>query len=89
MVHKITVLVADIRGYTSLSEHMPVNRLADMLGRWFGVASEIVETNHGVGVSTDVGIGVTLALVVNHCHYAGLTYQLSPIPLVLLAWVNS
>ena len=48
VIHQITVLVTDIRGYTSLSELMPVNRLADMLGKWFGVVSEIVEQNQGV-----------------------------------------
>ncbi|OGV63354.1 MAG: hypothetical protein A3K18_04510 [Lentisphaerae bacterium RIFOXYA12_64_32] len=48
VVHRITVLVSDIRGYTLMSEKMPVHRLADMLGRWFGSCSEIVARHGGV-----------------------------------------
>ena len=65
VVHKITVLVSDIRGYTSLSEQMNVSRLADMLGRWFAVASEIVELNRGV-VDKFLGDAVMVRWLTEH-----------------------
>jgi len=47
-VHKITVLVADIRGYTRLSEKVSVDLLGQIMSRWFQVAGEIVQANEGV-----------------------------------------
>ena len=44
----ITILVADIRGYTAMAEEIPVALLASILGKWFRVASEIVEQNSGI-----------------------------------------
>jgi adenylate cyclase len=47
-IRTVTVLVADIRGYTSLSERIPVATLARIVGRWFRSANTIVEQNTGV-----------------------------------------
>jgi len=47
-VHKITVLVADIRSYTRLSEKLNVDLLGQIMSRWFQVAGEIVAANEGV-----------------------------------------
>ncbi len=47
-VQLITILVADIRGYTVMAEEIPVNTLANILGKWFKTVSEIVEKNGGM-----------------------------------------
>jgi len=47
-IHQITVLVTDVRGYTSMSEKLPVDILARVMSSWFRVASEIVARNDGV-----------------------------------------
>jgi len=46
-VQTLTVLVADIRDYTPLSEQLSPDLLAAVLGRWFRAASEAVEMNAG------------------------------------------
>ena len=48
VVQELTVLVADIRNYTRMSERIPVMQLSTVLSRWFGKANEIVESNGGV-----------------------------------------
>ena len=48
MVQNITILVADIRGYTPLSERIPVALLAKALSHWLGATAKIVRKNGGV-----------------------------------------
>ena len=48
VVEEIAILVVDIRGYTALSEAVPVHFLGTVLGRWFRAANDIVEANGGV-----------------------------------------
>jgi len=43
-----TVLVADIRGYTAMSEQLPLNSLASIMGNWFTYANTIIEKNNGL-----------------------------------------
>lgn len=46
-VQELTVLVADVRGYSSLSETLPVDTLAQLMAAWFGTASSIVDRHAG------------------------------------------
>jgi adenylate cyclase len=46
-VVKATLLVADITGYTTMSEHLPAPDVAEMLQRWSDVGSRIVENELG------------------------------------------
>ena len=48
VIKHVAVLVADIRGYTKLSEHVPIAVLAKLLGRWFKAVNDVVEENRGV-----------------------------------------
>jgi adenylate cyclase len=48
VISEITVLVTDIRSYTTLSESVPVDFLATVLGRWFRLSNQIVERYGGV-----------------------------------------
>lgn len=43
----VTVLVADISDYTTMSEQLPLNLLAKLVGEWFRNANDIVEKNNG------------------------------------------
>ena len=47
-IHHVTILVTDIRGYTSMSEKIGADLLAQVLSRWCRAASEIVGNNGGV-----------------------------------------
>ena len=47
-ISEITVLVADIRDYTSISEQLPINLLAKLVGQWFRSVNDIIEKNGGV-----------------------------------------
>jgi adenylate cyclase len=46
-VTQVTVLVADISEYATMSEQLPLNFLAKLLGEWFRSANDIVEKNGG------------------------------------------
>ncbi|MBN1672005.1 MAG: FHA domain-containing protein [Kiritimatiellae bacterium] len=48
VIQKLTVLVADIRGYSRMTEEVPVGVLGSLLGQWFRAAGEVVEKNGGV-----------------------------------------
>ena len=47
-LHRITVLVTDIRGFSEISEQMPARRLAELLGQWFARIAETVQIQQGV-----------------------------------------
>lgn len=47
-VMKTIVLVADIRGFTLLSQTIPLQRLTEIMNRWFHEASECIKTRQGV-----------------------------------------
>jgi len=47
IITQITILVADISDYATMSEQLPLNFLAKLLGEWFRNASDIVEKNNG------------------------------------------
>lgn len=44
---RVTVLVADIQGYTAMSEQMPLSFLARLMGDWFRYSNDIIEKNNG------------------------------------------
>ncbi len=46
-IKPIIVLVADIRGYTTLSEKLPIKVLSSMMSKWFDEVQHIVERNKG------------------------------------------
>ena len=48
VIKQITVLVADIRGYTSLSEQVNIRTLTKIMNSWFHRVSDIIFENHGV-----------------------------------------
>jgi adenylate cyclase len=43
----ITILVSDIRGFTALSESIPIQQLTKLMNDWFHVVSDCVHTNRG------------------------------------------
>ena len=47
-IRQVVVLFADIRGYTKLSERIPIALLAKLLGRWFKCANDIIERSSGI-----------------------------------------
>lgn len=47
-IKKLTILVADIRGYTSISENTPIKVLTRMMNDWFNRTRECIYDHHGV-----------------------------------------
>lgn len=47
-IKKITILVADIRGFTSLSEQIPIRTLTQLMNNWFNRVNDIVVNQHGI-----------------------------------------
>lgn len=45
---RMAILVADIRGFTRLSESMPVRELTEMMNRWFREASHCIRSRDGI-----------------------------------------
>lgn len=54
VIKEITVLVADIRDYTSLSEQVPIQTLSRLMGKWFHDVSDLI---HKAGGTIDKFIG--------------------------------
>ena len=46
-IEQITILVADIRGYTSLSEQIPINILSKFMSKWFQEVHACIVENNG------------------------------------------
>ena len=46
-IRKITVLVADIRGFTTLSEELEISTLSKVMSEWFRRVSDLVAINGG------------------------------------------
>jgi adenylate cyclase len=47
-IKKITILVADIRGFTTLSEGMPIRTLTSMMNNWFNGVSDVIQKQNGI-----------------------------------------
>lgn len=47
-IRKFTILVADIRGYTTISENTPIKVLTRMMNDWFNRTRECIYEHHGV-----------------------------------------
>lgn len=48
VIKQITILVADIRGFTSLSEQLPIKTLTRLMNSWFTDVSDIILKNSGM-----------------------------------------
>jgi len=48
LVGEITLLVADIRGFTALSERLSIQQLTRVMNRWFDEVSEIIAHHAGI-----------------------------------------
>ena len=46
-IRSVTILVADIRGYTTMSEHIEIKVLSKLMSKWFYEVQNIVEKNGG------------------------------------------
>ncbi len=58
------MLVADIRDYSSISEQLPMDLLAKLLGEWFRSVNDVIETNEG-GVDKFIGDAVMACWLIN------------------------
>jgi len=47
VIKEITVLVADIRGYTQMSERLPIQTLSRLMSKWFVDVSDIIQRSGG------------------------------------------
>ena len=47
-VSQFVILVADIRGFTTLSESIPIERLTQIMNTWFHAATDCVQQNFGI-----------------------------------------
>lgn len=47
-IKKITIVVADIRGFTSLSEQIPIRTLTRLMNTWFNEVSDVIIKNNGI-----------------------------------------
>lgn len=48
VIKQITILVADIRGFTSMSEQVPINTLTKIMNSWFHEVNATVISNEGL-----------------------------------------
>lgn len=46
-VREVTILFADIRGYSTLSEHMSPTQVIGLLNEYFGAMSEVIDAHRG------------------------------------------
>jgi adenylate cyclase len=53
----VTVLVVDVRGYTALSEHLALEQLSQLIGRWFRSVASLVQRHEGF-IDKFIGDGV-------------------------------
>lgn len=47
-ISEITILVADIRGFTTLSERVNIRILTKMMNTWFSQVSDVIQSNKGL-----------------------------------------
>ena len=47
-IRSVVVLVSDIRGFTTMSEALPIETLTKLMSTWFEEVQQVVEKNHGV-----------------------------------------
>lgn len=47
-IKKITIVVADIRGFTSLSEQIPIRTLTRLMNTWFNEVSDVIIKQNGI-----------------------------------------
>ena len=47
-IQEITILVADIRGFTTLTEALPIESIASIMSLWFDAATDCVAQHEGV-----------------------------------------
>lgn len=54
LIKEITILVADIRGFTTLSEQLPIRTLTKVMNQWFDEVGEVIAC-HGGTVDKFIG----------------------------------
>ena len=54
---KVIIIVSDIKGFTGLSENLPPDELARIIGQWYGDCDQIL-TRHGATVDKFIGDSV-------------------------------
>jgi adenylate cyclase len=47
LIKEITILVADMRGFTSLSEQLPIRTLTKVMNQWFDEVSDVIANSGG------------------------------------------
>jgi adenylate cyclase len=65
LTSEITILVCDIRSYTYLSEKMPTKDLAQMIAKWFKMATEVIEGHAGT-IDKFIGDAVMVRWTINN-----------------------
>ena len=65
LTSEITILVCDIRSYTTLSEKMPTKDLAQMMAKWFKMATQVIEENAGT-IDKFIGDAVMVRWTINN-----------------------
>lgn len=48
VIKKITIVVADIRGFTSMSEEIPIRTLTKLMNSWFNQVSDVIIRHQGI-----------------------------------------
>ncbi len=54
LIKEITILVADMRGFTSMSEQLPIQTLTQVMNEWFNLVNEVI-AKHGGTVDKFIG----------------------------------
>ncbi len=54
LIKEITILVADMRGFTSMSEQLPIQALTQVMNEWFNLVNEVI-AKHGGTVDKFIG----------------------------------
>lgn len=65
MTSEITILVCDIRNYTILSEKLPTNQLAQMMAKWFKLATQVIE-NHAGTIDKFIGDAIMVRWTIDY-----------------------
>lgn len=65
MTSEITILVCDIRNYTDISEKLPTKDLAQMMAKWFKLATQVIEEHAGT-IDKFIGDAIMVRWTINY-----------------------
>ncbi len=57
-IQEVTMLFTDIQNFTSISEKLPVNKLADILGKYLKVMTYVIQNNRQGTIDKYIGDGI-------------------------------